>query len=77
MPANVRSDVESKVSALRTALQGKDVNEIRRRTQELGIAVQQIGAAIYEQACPTPPPPGGEKKPPEGGETVEGEFREV
>ncbi len=78
VPANVRSDVESKVSALRTALQGKDVDEIRRRTQELGTAVQQIGAAMYEQAGPTPPPPGEEEeKPPEGGETVEGEFREV
>ena len=77
VPANVRSDVESKVSALRTALQGKDVNETRRRTQELGMAVQQIGAAMYEQAGPTPPPPGEEEKPPEGGETVEGEFREV
>lgn len=77
VPANVRSDVESKVSALRTALQGKDVDEIRRRTQELGMAVQQIGASMYEQAGPTPPPPGEEEKPPEGGETVEGEFREV
>ena len=77
VPANVRSDVESKVSGLRTALQGKDVNEIRRRTQELGMAVQQIGASMYEQAGPTPPPPGEEEKPPEGGETVEGEFREV
>jgi molecular chaperone DnaK len=77
VPGHVRSDVESKVSALRTALQGKDVNEIRRRTQELGMAVQQIGASMYEQAGPTPPPPGEEKKPPEGGETVEGEFREV
>ncbi|MBM4464193.1 MAG: molecular chaperone DnaK [Chloroflexi bacterium] len=77
VPGQVRSDVESKVSALRTALQGKDVNEIRRRTQELGMAVQQIGASMYEQAGPTPPPPGEEKKPPEGGETVEGEFREV
>ena len=77
VPANVRSDVESKVSALRTALQGKDVAEIRRRTQELGMAVQQIGAAMYEQAGPTTPPPGEEEKPPEGGETVEGEFREV
>jgi len=77
VPANVRSDVESKVSGLRTALQGKDVNEIRRMTQELGMAVQQIGASMYEQAGPTPPPPGEEEKPPEGGETVEGEFREV
>ena len=77
-PADVRSDVESKVSALRTALQGKDVNEIRRMTQELDVAVQQIGASMYEQAGPTPPPPPGEEeKPPEGEETVEGEFREV
>ncbi len=77
VPANVRSDVESKVSALRTALQGKDVGEIRRRADELGMAVQQIGASMYEQAGPTTPPPGEEGKPPEGGETVEGEFREV
>jgi molecular chaperone DnaK len=76
VPANVRSDVESKVSALRTALQGKDMNEIRRMTQELGMAVQQIGASMYEQAGPIPPGE-EEKKPPEGGETVEGEFREV
>jgi len=76
-PADVRSDVESKVSALRTALQGKDVNEIRRMTQELDVAVQQIGASMYEQAGPTTPPPGDEEKPPEGEETVEGEFREV
>jgi len=53
------------------------VSEIRRRTQELSMAVQQIGAAMYEQAGPTPPPSGEEKRPPEGGETVEGEFREV
>ena len=77
VPVNVRSDVESKVSALRTALQGKDVNQIRRMTQELGMAVQQIGASMYEQAGPTTPPPGEEEKPPEGGETVDGEFREV
>jgi len=69
VPAGVRSEVEGKVSTLRTALQGKDVNEIRRRTQELAQAMQKIGAAMYGQAGPTPPPPGGE--------TVEGEFREV
>ncbi len=77
VPVDVRSDVESKVSALQTALQGKNVDEIRRLTQELGLAVQQIGASMYEQAGPTPPPPGEEEKPPEDGETVEGEFREV
>ena len=77
VPADVRSDVEAKVSALRTALQGKDVAAIRRRTQELTQAVQQIGAAIYGQPGGQPPPGGGEKRPPEGGGTVEGEYREV
>ncbi len=77
VPADVRSDVESKVAALRTALQGKDMNEIRRMTQELDMAVQQIGASMYEQAGPTTPPPGEEEKPPEDEETVDGEFREV
>ena len=69
--------MEAKVSALRTALQGQDVAAIRRRTQELTQAVQQIGAAIYGQPGGQPPPGGGEKKPPEGGGTVEGEYREV
>jgi molecular chaperone DnaK len=75
VPAHIRSDVESKVSALRTALQGKDVSEIRRRTQELSWAVQQIGAAMYGQ--PGGPPPGEERKPPEEEGPIEGEYREV
>jgi molecular chaperone DnaK len=75
VPAHIRSDVESKVSALRTALQGKDVAEIRRRTQELSWAVQQIGAAMYGQ--PGGPPPGEERKPPEEEGPIEGEYREV
>ncbi len=78
VPASVRSDVEGKIAALRTALQGKDVAEIRRRTQELSMAMQKIGAAMYGQPGKQPPPTGEEKKKkPPGGETVEGEFREV
>jgi molecular chaperone DnaK len=78
VPADLRSEVEQKIAALREVMQGKDVHEIRRRTQELNEAFQRIGAAMYQQAGPTPPPPGGEeKKPPEDEGTVEGEFREV
>ncbi len=40
----VGSVVDSKVSALRTTLQGKNVTEIRHRTQELGMARQCIEA---------------------------------
>ncbi|HIP96362.1 MAG TPA: molecular chaperone DnaK, partial [Anaerolineae bacterium] len=78
MPGHVKSDVEAKLNALRTALQGKDVDDIRRKMGDLQSAVQQAGASMYEQAGPTPPPPGGEGGPPPGGEdVVEGEFSEA
>ncbi|MFB0556836.1 MAG: molecular chaperone DnaK [Dehalococcoidia bacterium] len=79
IPADVKQEIESKIAALKSTLQGKDVNSIRTSMQELSQAMQKIGASIYQQ--PGQPPPGGEsgpggKKPGEEG-TVEGEFREV
>jgi len=82
IPAPMKQDVEGKLQALRTALQGKDTEAVRKAVAELSEAVQKMGAAVYQQAG-TPPPggeaPGGEPpggtKPPEG--TIEGEFREV
>ncbi len=84
IPSDLNQEVESKVAAVRSALQGTDIEAVRRATQELNEAMQKIGAAIYQQQPPPPPPPGAE--PPPGGETpggkgeegtVEGEFREV
>ena len=75
--ADLRSDVEAKIAAVRSALQGSDVAQIQRSTEELSQALQQVGAAVYQQAEPPPEaeePPEG--KPPEEG-TVEGEFREM
>jgi len=75
VPAHIRADVEQKAQAVRQAMQGKDVELIRRRTQDLVQAMQQIGAAMYQQAS-TPPGSGGPQPPPDEG-TVEGEYREV
>jgi molecular chaperone DnaK len=84
IPSDLRQEVEGKVAAVRSALQGKDINYIRSTVEELSQAMQKIGAAVYGQAGAPPPPggaPGGEAPggPPPGGEegTVEGEFREV
>jgi len=78
VPANVRSDVESKVEALKKAIDGGDVSAIRQRTDELGQALQQMGAAMYQEAGEATPPPGGEGESPEGDEdVVEGEFSEA
>jgi molecular chaperone DnaK len=79
VPADVRSDIESKIQAVRDALQSGNVDQIRQRSNELSQAVQQAGASMYQQqpgGGPTPPP-GGEEGGHEGEESVEGEFREV
>ncbi|MFC1992365.1 molecular chaperone DnaK [Chloroflexota bacterium] len=89
IPADLNQEVESKVAEVRSALQGTDIDAIRRATQELSDTMQKVGAAVYQQQPPPPAgeaPPEGEPSPEgepppgkEGGEegTVEGEFREV
>jgi len=85
IPADLNQEVEGKIQAVRSALQGTDTNAIRQAMQELNETMQKIGAAVYQQQQQPPPPPEGEapggETPPgkEGGEegTVEGEFREV
>jgi molecular chaperone DnaK len=75
IPADVKKDVDAKIAAVKSALQGKDVSAIRKAMQELSDAMQKVGASVYQQ--PGQRPPGGGE--PKGGEegTVEGEFREV
>ncbi len=88
IPSDLNQEVESKIAAVRSALQGTDINSIRQAMQELSNTMQKIGSAVYGQQPPPPgeeTPPGGEtppgdENPPGKGEdegTVEGEFREV
>jgi len=87
IPAELNTEVEGKIKAVKDALQGSDIEAIRKATQELNETMQKVGSAVYQQQPPPPPggqaPPGGEgSQGGEGGEggdegTVEGEFREV
>ena len=84
IPADLNQEAEAKIAAVRSALQGTDVEAIKQATQELSDAMQKIGTAVYQQQTPPPgdePPPAEGETPPEkeGGDegTVEGEFREV
>jgi len=86
VPQSVKSDVEAKVGAVREALAGSDVPRIERSADELALAIQQIGASMYEQpqASPGPqeaphgsPEPGGEGEHPPEEDVVEGEFEET
>ena len=78
VPADIKTEVEGKIAAVRSALQGQDVQYIRRATEELNQSLQKIGQYMYGQQGGQTPPSGeqpGGKGPDEG--TVEGEFREV
>ena len=93
IPADLNQELEGKIAAVRSALQGSDIDYVRSTTQELSEVMQKIGAAVYQQAGPPPPggetpgaepagdeAPGGEApggEAPGGEGTVEGEFREV
>ncbi|MFC1929286.1 molecular chaperone DnaK [Chloroflexota bacterium] len=89
IPADLNQEVEAKVAAVKSALQGTDIEALKQATQELSDVMQKVGTAVYQQQQPPPdgqepppgePPPPGEDSPPgEGGgeDTVEGEFREV
>ncbi len=83
IPANLNSEAEEKIKAVKEALKGTDINAIKNATQSLNETMQKIGQAVYQQQQP---PPGGQQPPPpppgggQGGKdegTVEGEFREV
>jgi molecular chaperone DnaK len=78
IPADLKTEVEGKVQAVRTALQGTDTDAVRRAMDELNISMQKIGQAVYGgQGAPGAGPEGAapQEEAPEG--TVEGEFREV
>jgi len=79
VPAEVKKTVEEKVAAVKKALEGQDMEAIKRATDELYQVIQQIGSAMYGQ--PGAGPTGGpEEKPSDGkgGEdVVEGEFKEA
>jgi molecular chaperone DnaK len=84
VPGHVKSDVEAKIQAVRDALGGSDTALIKRRADELGEAMQQIGASMYQQppgAAPGPDQPTGQpgngSGVPAGDDVVEGEFEEA
>jgi molecular chaperone DnaK len=52
VPADVRSDVEAKMAEAKSAAQGEDVEKIKAATEALGLAIQKIGASVYEQGQP-------------------------
>ncbi len=84
IPAELKEEIEGKITAVRTALEGEDDDQIKSASEELQQSLQKVGEVVYSQAGAGAgeaggSPPGAE---PEGddadsGDTVEGEYREV
>jgi molecular chaperone DnaK len=80
VPAEIRSEVESRVTEVKGAAQGDDVAAIKSATEALGQAIQKIGASVYQGQDVS----GGEgtsgtdtdPTPEAGPDVVEGEVKE-
>jgi molecular chaperone DnaK len=73
-----KSELEGKIAAVRSAMQGSDTARMRSTTDELMQAWQTVGTQMHQAhqqpgdgQTPPPPPPGSDE------DVVEGEFREA
>lgn len=60
VPTEVKSAIETKIAALKTATQGTDVGAIKSATQELSTEIQKIAQYVQQNQKSEPPKEGGE-----------------
>ena len=77
IPEELKSELEGKIAAVRSALETQDAAAMRSALDELNEAVQRVGQAAYSQqpSGDAQAGPSDADEPPGG--TVEGEYREV
>ncbi len=79
---DLKTEIEGKVTEVRNALNGTDIQAINSAAQQLSDSLQKLGASVYEQAGSAPGAEGQGAEESGGGSegdegTVEGEYREV
>ena len=78
VPAEIRSEIETKSAEVKSVAQGEDVEKIRAATEALGQVIQKIGASVYQQgqAAGGEPEAGPSGQSEAGPDVVEGEVKE-
>jgi molecular chaperone DnaK len=81
VPADTKSEIETKVAEVKKVAEGEDVPAIKAATESLGESIQKIGASVYAQNPPTgttqAPAEGEAGSNPEGEpDVVDGEVKE-
>lgn len=93
IPVELKTEVQDKVTAIRAALEGNDIDQIRVLTEQLGTVLQQIGSQVYQQSNvagsesesgtsdfesgESGNEPDADSRKSDPDDTVEGNFREV
>jgi molecular chaperone DnaK len=82
IPEDVKSEVNTKLEALKSAAKGSDTKDLQRKMDDFNESLQKIGQHIYQQqgaAAPTGGPSdgstGGQEK--KEGDVVDADYREV
>jgi molecular chaperone DnaK len=80
IPADVKSEIDAKMEALREAAKGSDVTALRRAMDEFNEALQKVGQHIYQEAGAANPSQGGGQQSSEEksqDDVVDADYREV
>jgi molecular chaperone DnaK len=81
IPEDVKTEIDSKMEALKEASKGSDMNALRRAMDEFNEALQKVGQHIYQEAGAANSPQGsagqssGEEKSQD--DVVDADYREV
>jgi molecular chaperone DnaK len=80
LPADVKSEIETGIEAVRNSMAGEDMEAIRKANEALGLSIQKVGASMYEQSDPST----GSAEPAEGGssgsndeDVIDGEVKDA
>ncbi|MCJ7566963.1 MAG: molecular chaperone DnaK [Anaerolineales bacterium] len=77
VPAKDREQIEEKVAALREVIQGEDLSEIKRLTEEVQQASHALSQQMYAQDADAQAEETDSQSSTDDEEVVEGEFREA
>ena len=70
--AETKKDIEEKTEALKKIKDSGDIEDIKKKTEDLSQAIQKVGAQMYQQAQQQTPPPSGEQNAGQGGQPEQG-----
>ena len=77
VPAEIKSEIDTKVAEVKKAAEGEDIPAIKAATESLGQSIQKIGASVYEQnQAPAEGEAEAGSNPDAGPDVVDGEVKE-